>query len=551
MDRYLYHVPLANDAPRALLRDSLARPLRPIIASNDDWWMVMDLRHILHGVQDGDASADEETFAKRRYEWFISGYTSSCSPDFNHDIMLLHLFVTRFGVKDRSYLPVMTRGRKYAYLDAVVAGALFRIKGRAEADDPTSLSVGDVMRLTPESFNRRRSELRRHIRKKKRNVVAGHYRNHGGGGSRDAARRRRRQKAERDRWAKLGASRMPRDARIQSLETDGVGLRLCLKLTRKTKEKEEDPKQKGKRKRRGKEEQQAVNKEAPHPQPLVAALDLGRAKPYSAAISQSATKKPTSIAFKRGRYYHEMGYFARRAWERARMASQPQVRVAVEALSQTGGLKNCDPDCWNAYLGAEAHHRLVLDDEFISNDDRPRMTMRIFRSKRRSLSNAVNRLVAAAIIDHGTKKQVPKERPLVIGVGDASFACTGRGELPAPTSSLMVALSRRIKAQRAGGRQVVVLKIDESRTTMCCCACGSITTPALVTRWTMNAATMQREAEMNVRSRRLRRCTECDHAGKLRDRDVQAARNILWLTYARYYDYERPEYLKRRRVQPG
>ena len=46
-------------------------------------------------------------------------------------------------------------------------------------------------------------------------------------------------------------------------------------------------------------------------------------------------------------------------------------------------------------------------------------------------------------------------------------------------------------------------------------------------------------------SRRLRCCTTCRDTGKIRDRDVQGARNILWLTFALYYGLERPKYLRR------
>ena len=88
------------------------------------------------------------------------------------------------------------------------------------------------------------------------------------------------------------------------------------------------------------------------------------------------------------------------------------------------------------------------------------------------------------------------------------------------------------------------MSVDEFRTTMCCCACGQVTTPPTVHRWRANRETGLLVVQ-DGKSRRLRRCTTCDHAGKLRDRDVQGARNILWITQALYYGLPRPEYLCR------
>lgn len=39
-------------------------------------------------------------------------------------------------------------------------------------------------------------------------------------------------------------------------------------------------------------------------------------------------------------------------------------------------------------------------------------------------------------------------------------------------------------------------------------------------------------------------------AGKLRDRDVQGARNILWIGINMYYGLDRPEYLRRKLHAP-
>jgi hypothetical protein len=552
---YLWDVPLAPDAPRALLADSVIHPLRPLIASDDDWEMVIDLRGILQGINDGGAAA----LVNKRREWFIRGYTSDCTPEYSPDVLRLHLFLTRFGSRSRSYLPVAKRSRKYAYVDAIIAGQLFGVRGRGRAGE-SSLSVGQMMGFTPEIFNKRRKELRRQIRRKKRSdarTLRPHHRLALSKKQRKRATGAR--KKDRERWAGLGASRMPRGTRIDSFETDGVGLRLVLKtkisitaLVRPFAVSDDgaptaaEAKAVTGRKKRG---QPAPVVAAAHPNPIVVASDLGRAKLFVSAISQSARVKPASFGFTRRQYYYEMGYSVRRRWEAGRMAGSLDLQAAIEHLSESEGVGNCDSSCWDAYLQIEEIYRDILDEEYVENDERPRWTMRMFRAKRRSLDRAVQRQMDAALtLPSGQMIQV--DRPLVFGVGAAGFSSNGRaGELPAPTSELSKALSRAIKRVRATGRQVVTLSPDEFRTTMCCCACGAVTVAPSVRRRRRDRGTGETITEDGP-SRRLRCCTSCSITGKLRDRDVQGARNILWLTYALYYGYERPQYLSRKAKAP-
>jgi hypothetical protein len=415
------------------------------------------------------------------------------------------------------------------------------------------------MGFTKESFDRKRSALRRLIRWRKRQEAGKkHHACFGGGGLSRNERRRRgktlrvRKAAERDRWARMSASRMPEHTRISSFETDGVGLRMCLKVGTDLEAPPPPPKKKASaRTGRKPVETGGASSVAPvHPNPLFAALDEGRAKLFMAAISHRATKKPTSQAFTRGRYYHEMGFFARRKWEEDRMAASEPLRVALAHLSLSGGLKNCDPVIWQRYLHTEAIYRDLLDQEFVEDDKRPIWTMSIFRAKRRSLGGAVCRLFSATTTEPVTGRAYPKDRPMVLSVGAARFASTGRGELPAPTAELTRALMRAVKRERENGRKVVTMSLDEFRTTMCCCACGAVTQPARVKRRRRRRRgegedVPEEVVETDVKSRRLRCCTSCLPTGKLRDRDVQGARNILWLSYAQYFGLERPLYMSR------
>ena len=170
--------------------------------------------------------------------------------------------------------------------------------------------------------------------------------------------------------------------------------------------------------------------------------------------------------------------------------------------------------------------------------------MRMFRSKAKSLDNAANRLFESALTQDG--KQLPIDRPLIIGFGSADFNnCGMKGRMAAPLARLEEAMNRVIDRIKKSGRQVVIYAVDEFRTTMCCCACGTVTTPPIVTRRKRNKETNEIEVNKDVQSRRLRQCTQCLPGGKLRDRDSQAARNILKVTIALFYGRPRPEHLRR------
>ena len=560
---YVKAAPLEGPDARWLLAEAVSRPLRPLVASEGDWAMVMDIRQILMGENSQKAVVDEE--GRPQPTWFVYGHAST-KLVFTPDIFLLHLFLTRYGAFDRSYLPVGKRSRKYAYIDAKVAQYLLRSPRKkkagksANADDvgeeaigSASASVGEMLGLTPELFNRRKKQLRASIRRQK----AAAYRRVS---SAESATRRGRLKKDRDRWRKTGASSMPKGSRVDSVETDGVGLRMVVKRkvpmahlivavpvpddrgapsssaaasaprVRRTKKKVVLP--------------AAAVCECcgVDSQPIVVGMDKGCAKLYSAAISDTASKKPASLAFTRPRYYFEMGHSARRRWELAVMAASAPLKHAVDRLS-LGSTGTCDPETWHVYLVEESARRGMLDAEFVENVERAKWTMQLHRAKRRSLDAAARRLVTATTFAENGKRH-PLERTLVLGIGDADFAPGGHGQLSAPTSELDKALKRALDAVRATGRRVVELPVDEFKTTKCCCACGVDTSSPIVRRRWKDRKTGETIIKDGP-SRRLRCCTTCVHTGKNRDRDVQGARNILWLTFALYYGLPRPEYMRR------
>lgn len=251
--------------------------------------------------------------------------------------------------------------------------------------------------------------------------------------------------------------------------------------------------------------------------PVYVGIDNGRAKPFVAAVSRSPIVKPQTVVFSRRRFHHEIGHLAFRRWERRRLKSRPGVEVALQALSESGGVRNGDRKRWVAFIAAHAAHGDVLRSEY-EDVERARWSMRLFRRKRSCLDGAVERLFALG----GGRK-------MIVGVGNASFAATGRGEMAAPTSALTKAMERGVRRRQA---PTELRTIWEHRTTLCCCACSAVTVPAIV---------RDPKTGEERRSRRLRLCTSCDAtAPKLRDRDVQAARNILWLTILEHVGAERP-----------
>ena len=221
------------------------------------------------------------------------------------------------------------------------------------------------------------------------------------------------------------------------------------------------------------------------------------------------------------------------------MASRPDIQGILVSLSESGGIHNCDVTKWEDYLEVESTHYAVLRDEYIGDKERALWRMRMFRWKRASLDKAVSGLIKSATDGIDTK------RPLVLAVGKATFAPTGPGELAVPTSALSIAFRRGLNKHSAStGRHVLAMAPNEHRTTKCCCACGEETTPGMVNRMDWNTWEKRRES-----SRRLRSCTSCEMQGKLRDRDIQASRNILWIAICEYYGLERPEYLQKRKKE--
>jgi len=449
LKRYFAKVELDEDTPRNQMFNSLIKPLRPTIMHKDDFEHIIKLRKFFN-------MAIDDYFPK--------------SLEFTKEIFQLVMFLTKQGVTKGTYLPISTLGRKYCYLDAKILRFLlpdvYKTKKKALKREPL---LTEILDLTTDSFKQRRKQLRKNLRKN----------------------------SKAKKWRKIGYSKMPSNAKIYSLETDGIGLSICLHRPIKSKIKKQD-------------ENILIEDN-----PVVIGMDLGRAKAYAAAISLDPTKKPESLTFTRRKYYFEMKHRIRKRFESTR-SQQPHIQPALQALSQNNGTKNIVQ-----YLTTLEVHYDTLKHEYLIDKERALWRMRLYRLKIRSLDKAVQRVFKKA-----------QGRPIVLGVGSARFPSTGPGEKSMPTTQFVRMI---LKAKYKYHNKVKLLGINEFKTTVCCCGCGTETKAVFLTN--LNPPRL---------SRRLRLCTQCNTPGdKVRDRDIQAARNILWLTQYQFLGADRPSYLSR------
>ena len=239
----------------------------------------------------------------------------------------------------------------------------------------------------------------------------------------------------------------------------------------------------------------------------------------------------------RNKYHASIKLKVRQKWEARRVNSNPALRAAYNALSLSS-LHSCDPESWDTRILAERIHFDILRADYFGDKERERWKMIAFRKKKSCLDRAIGDMINVAL------KGEAKDRPLVIGIGDAAFPPNGpRGEIAVPTSKLAAAYKRAFRRVRKTGRRVAALPISENYTTKACCECGMTTNPLMVKRTWCTRDGTHRTA--HGESRRLRLCTTCTPTGKLRDRDVQAARNMHRATVAIINGLARPAHLCR------
>lgn len=569
--------------------DALDNGLRPLEITQDDFDLVANVRAALGCTKVHSTLGDVPV-----------------TPD----LVGLHVFLLRSGaVTGRSYAPVAQTGRHYAYIDERIACYLMQVpEARCPHGAPESAStpLQHLLHLLPSDFSRTTREarrLRRRALRRARVDAAGKQRRRGRGrgiaprrstcggrnpddvvavssirtdgvglrvcvktpidirkyirpaptpeeidaweAARGAADDQRanaslaRKASPRHPDAAVAAAAISRDAADAAVN----GLDQALKAA--ASDAERKPLRKALREARAaltaakgevSRAMQAFRNSLVAPAPerrsigrddVFIALDNGLVKPYVAAITTDPTKPPETLVFTRRRHRHDMGYFAFRRWEQRRLAQRADVRTALVELSQSGGTRNVDTVRWEAYMQAHSSNATCLLSEYESAE-RALWRMRMFRRGRSSLDRAVDRLFERA----------KGNRHVILGVGDAKFPSSMPGSMSSPTVALQAAIHRGV-ARRQG--RTTVTSLPENRTTLCCCACGQETTQPRVRD--------PRTGEERP-SRRLRLCTSCDPTTpKRRDRDVNAARNLLWVLQYWYIGTTRPTYLDTWRVR--
>jgi hypothetical protein len=242
------------------------------------------------------------------------------------------------------------------------------------------------------------------------------------------------------------------------------------------------------------------------------------------------------------------------------------LKAALEEMAAAGGPGFTGASIRN-YLQVLQQHAPTLLDEYIygpTADQYGKWNMLSYRGRRSTIDGALR-----AMLHHpagrATLRAPGRRRPLVpveLGIGAANFAPTGKGETAVPTASMAREVIRCIRVHQLSVR--VNNTLDEYRTTKCCYMCGS----------EMEAAPLLRVVEGSRRSKstRMRLCAKCGEgcsgdaapkpqttlssgaacqpsnmqAGKRRNRDVNAARNLLMVAFCLNNGHPRPEALQRR-----
>ena len=374
--------------------------------------------------------------------------------------------------------------------------------------------------LTPELWNARRRRIHRKADKSKRKKKKRGAKR----GFRKVAQARRRLE-----------TKLHPEAIIRSICTDGMSATVVMKIPHK---------------RRAdnltKKDWAAIMHEKSRrlldsPGTMVVAVDPGRRNLVTAAGCLSTedpmNDRPRYAAHSRGRWKKRTRHKFKSEWE-AKRREAPDVKAALDALSQSGGRRGTSVQAWQSYLSAATTNKEVLYAEFLENDERAKLKMEWYRGRRRAVEEVVMTVLKPAISTSAKR--------VLVGYGSASMASHGRGpeDISVPTKEIKAALNKGIKKHGLDG---IVRDVWEFRTTKTCYRCKE----------EMEKVYMRDDCGELLRDRygkkmedlNFRRCTHCpchDERPKLRNRDFNAAINIMLAFLAELRGEERPAHLKPR-----
>lgn len=403
--------------------------------------------------------------------------------------------------QDTAYLPVSTLNRKYAYIDEKVYTSLVPHKVRKSTQDATKDHTGSnlqkLLGLTRQLFNKRRSKMRKDLRKR--------YSTNG--------------KKLKRKWKKLGHGCLPIKSVVNVIKTDGVGLRIYVQKLPDIQEVRTSLAEAQRAKARKELEKDDMFKDA-----FEVGTDTGRVK-----IATAVDQDDNVFMITRKAFYRSFRDHLDKKFEKTRM-TETQWGEAIAALSQAGGFKNGNVEKWKATLNAFSTHQEILIQEQLVDKTRAIRSMRRFRWKKAFMDQSAKLFV---------EKAIRKKQRVVIGIGDGDFPSTGRGEKSVPTKGFLNTITRVLKIHHIKDL-VKVKKINEYNTTKCCHRCHNV----------MKTQTTRFGRECL----RYRLCVNCSNktVDKRRNRDVNAAKNIRNLLHLEMQGLPRPPAFKesehRRRV---
>lgn len=380
-----------------------------------------------------------------------------------------------------SLLPVSTIGRKFAYLDWKITQSLLPKKyTRAKLEANAQDTGGDLQKVF---------DLTPEQFNKKRQDVRNKLK-----------KKQYKQRKGRDlnkKWKELGRGVMANDCLVRSISTDGVGLRMCIERIPKRPILNYDVFE--------------VNEDT-----LEIGNDGGRVSMMTTVDNQGRVNH-----LKRKAYYNHLKRDKQAKYTEQQMASTDW-GTANDAISQSGGLKNASTQVWLQALSVYGQHFDVLKQYQLESKNQAFRKMKSLRRKKAFFDQRLKNIIRPDKTFQGN---------IVFGTGNEDFACTGKGERAVPTVELAKGLRRVIKMLQLARRLRIVL-IPEFNTTKCCHCCGKV----------MQTLTTAHGSECL----RYRLCINCNNEtiDKRRNRDVNAAKNILKLLQCILRGLDRPEALR-------
>jgi len=238
--------------------------------------------------------------------------------------------------------------------------------------------------------------------------------------------------------------------------------------------------------------------------------------------------------FHHGRFtrakYRIVGLSSRFQEERAsKKKTAPGVIEAEDHLSSTGGWKARTKDLYMKSLTIFNTYGKRLIDHYSQKI----YTQQKMMSYRRSQSVLIQRFSNFLDVDKkGSRTRHDFKRGIVLGIGNASFAPSGKGETAVPTTRVGRLFTRYLKCRGISFRFV---SLDEFRTTKCCHLCENVLDDI-------------RSKETHHVIRGLKSCCHCgtEKTGPLLlNRDANASINLLKVLEAEVANKPRPTYLRR------